>query len=198
MARPRLFDEEQVLDAAGAAFWARGYEATSTRDLSAVTGLTASSLYAAFGDKQTLFRRAFDRYLDQTLHERMTRLAALPAPALAITTFFHEMIERSLADPQHRGCLLVNSAAGAAPEDTELKETVADELKRIEHFFRDRFSAGQAAGEIAATHDAADAAANLLAVLMGIRVFARARPERNLLTAAVRPMLAAFGLPPLP
>jgi len=198
MARPRTFDEDKVLDAAGDAFWARGYEATSTRELSAVTGLTASSLYAAFGDKQTLFRRAFDRYLGQTLHERMTRLGGLPSPALAITTFFHEMIERSLADPQHRGCLLANSAAGAAPEDTKLKEAVADELKRIERFFQDRFTAGQAVGEIPAKHDAADAAANLLAVLMGIRVFARARPERNLLTAAVRPMLTAFDLPPLP
>jgi TetR/AcrR family transcriptional repressor of nem operon len=198
MARPREFDEEKVLEAAGAAFWARGYDGTSTRELSAVTGLTASSLYAAFGDKQGLFHRAFDRYLDQTLHERMTRLGALPAPALAITSFFHEMIERSLGDPQHRGCLLVNSATGAAPEDTETRQAVAAELVRIEDFFRDRFAAAQAAGEVPATHDAGDAAAQLLAVLMGIRVFARARPERKLLTNAVRPMLAALGLPPLP
>ena len=197
MARPRRFDEKAVLEAAGDAFWARGYEATSTRDLSAVTGLTASSLYAAFGDKQTLFRRAFEHYLGQTLHERMTRLEGLSSPALAITTFFHEMIERSLADPQHRGCLLVNSAAGAAPEDIELKHAVANELKLIEGFFQGRFAAAQAKGEVAARHDAEDVASHLLAVLMGIRVFARARPERKLLTAAVRPMLAALDLPPL-
>lgn len=198
MARPREFQEEKVLEAAGNAFWRRGYEATSTRDLSAVTGLTASSLYAAFGDKRTLFRRAFDRYLDQTLHDRMTRLGAMPSPAQAITTFFHEMIERSLGDPQHRGCLLVNSATGAAPEDAEMRQAVSDELVRIESFFRNRFAAAQAAGEVPATHDADDAAAHLLAVLMGIRVFARARPERKLLTNAVRSMLAALDLPPLP
>lgn len=55
--RPRQFDEEQVLDAAMKAFWAKGYESTSLADLVEVTGLHKGSLYQAFGDKHTLLDR---------------------------------------------------------------------------------------------------------------------------------------------
>jgi TetR/AcrR family transcriptional repressor of nem operon len=54
MARPREFDDEAVLDAAIQCFWSRGYEATSVKDLIGKTGITAASLYNAFGDKRTL------------------------------------------------------------------------------------------------------------------------------------------------
>jgi TetR/AcrR family transcriptional repressor of nem operon len=66
MARPREFDEIAVLEAAVDCFWKRGYEATSIRDLAASTGLSAPSLYNAFGDKRTLYAKALERYLDCT------------------------------------------------------------------------------------------------------------------------------------
>ena len=58
MPRPREFDETAALEAAIECFWRRGYEATSLRDLTASMGLTAPSLYNAFGDKEELFARA--------------------------------------------------------------------------------------------------------------------------------------------
>lgn len=64
MARPRGFDEQEVLEAASATFWLKGYEATSTRDLVKSTGLTQPSLYNAFGDKRGLYLRALEHYLD--------------------------------------------------------------------------------------------------------------------------------------
>ena len=63
MARPREFDEGAVLDAA-ACFWKQGYEATSVRDLVAQTGITAASLYNAFGDKRALYQKALDHYVE--------------------------------------------------------------------------------------------------------------------------------------
>ena len=63
MARPREFDESEVLDAAIAAFWRGGYAATSISDLQAATGLSRGSLYKAFGYKHGLFLAALDRYL---------------------------------------------------------------------------------------------------------------------------------------
>jgi TetR/AcrR family transcriptional regulator, transcriptional repressor for nem operon len=198
MARPREFDEEAVLEAAGNAFWARGFEATSTRELIADTGLTPSSLYAAFGDKRTLFRRALEHYLARTLRERMDRLEATKSPAHAITGFFHEVIARSVDDRLQRGCMLVNAALEASPADAELRDAVARELAVIERFFHRCFRAGQKAGEISAAHSADDAAKLLYAVLLGVRVLARVRPERALLTAAVRQALALLDLPSLP
>ena len=60
MARPREFDEGVVLDAAVQCFWAHGYEAASVKDLMERTGLTAASLYNAYGDKRAMFRTALD------------------------------------------------------------------------------------------------------------------------------------------
>jgi TetR/AcrR family transcriptional repressor of nem operon len=197
MGRPRKFDERAVLEAAGDVFWAKGYEGTSTRDLTACTGLTPSSMYAAFGDKRTLFRRALDHYLDHTLRERMDRFEGTVSPGNAISGFFDEVIERSVSDKLQRGCMLVNSALEASPRDAEFQDAIAHELTMIERFFHRCFLAGQTTGEIPNTHTADDAARHLLSVLLGIRVLARVRPERKLLAGAVRQALKMLDLPPL-
>jgi TetR/AcrR family transcriptional repressor of nem operon len=127
----------------------------------------------------------------------MSRLHATASPGRAITGFFEETIEGSLCDALQRGCMLVNSALEASPENAELRDGIANELGLIEGFFHDCLIAGQACGEISSAHSADDAARQLLAVLLGIRVLARVRPERALLTGAVRPTLEVLGLPPL-
>jgi TetR/AcrR family transcriptional repressor of nem operon len=195
MGRPREFDERAVLEAARDAFWAKGYEGTSTRDLTACTGLTPSSMYAAFGDKRTLYRRALDHYLDHTLRERMSRLEGTVSPGHAISGFFDEVVERSVGDKLQRGCMLVNSALEASPRDAEFQQAIARELTAIERFFHRCFVAGQTSGEIPTAHPADDAARHLLSVLLGTRVLARVRPDRKLLTGAVRQALKMLDLP---
>ena len=115
-------------------FWAAGYAATSVRDLGDVMGLGAASLYNAFGDKRSLYQRVFVHYLAQTVRDRVARLEKLP-PALAIRTFFDEIIERSVDDEQRRGCMLVNAALELAPYDCEFQKLVAEEMVFIEAFF---------------------------------------------------------------
>ena len=77
MARPREFDEDAVLDAAMQCFWARGYEATSVRNLIEKTGITGASLYNAFGDKRALYERALHHYVEYSVVDRIRRLEAL-------------------------------------------------------------------------------------------------------------------------
>ena len=189
MARPREFDETVVLDAAVECFWSRGYEATSVRDLIGTTGLTGASLYNAFGDKRALFRTALDHYVEGSIGERIRRCGALP-PREAISTFFDEILSRSLNDRRHKGCMLVNSALEIAPHDAEFRKTIAGVLVRIETFFRESLEAGQADGTVTSSLSAQTLARHLLGVLMGVRVLARVRPERALLEGVVAPALA--------
>jgi TetR/AcrR family transcriptional regulator, transcriptional repressor for nem operon len=184
MARPREFEEEAVLDAAVECFWARGYEATSVRDLIEKTGVTGASLYNAFGDKRALYGRALDRYVEVSIADRLRRCEALP-PREAIGAFFAEIIARSLNDAQHKGCMLVNAALDVAPYDPDFQEIVAGVLVRIERFFLERVRAGQAEGVIARSMSAEHLAQHLLGVHMGVRVLARVRPERSLLEGIV-------------
>jgi TetR/AcrR family transcriptional repressor of nem operon len=198
MARPRGFDEHAVLEAASAAFWSKGYEATSTRDLVKSTGLTQPSLYNAFGDKRALYLRALEHYLEHTLRERIERLERTVSPAQGITLFFHEVIERAIADPDKRGCMLVNSALETSSDDEAFRDMVAAEMAQIRDFFHRALVAAQHSGEIATAIPADDAASHLLATLIGIRVLARVTPQYVLLYGAVSPALTLLGLPALP
>ncbi len=194
MARPREFDEATVLDAAMACFWTRGYEATSVRDLAAAMGLTGASLYNTFGDKRSLYRAALDRYVAQSFGDRVGRFEALPARE-AVAGFFAEIVARSLDDADRKGCMLVNAALEVAPHDPEFQRVVNDVLHQVEGFFVRCAARGQADGTVSAAQSAADTGRHLLAILVGVRVLARTRPERALLEGLVRPALAALDPP---
>lgn len=190
MGRPREFDEAEVLDAAVACFWEHGYEATSVRELAGRMGLTGASLYNAFGDKRALYHKALDRYIDASFVDRVRRFEGALPPLEAIRAFFAEIIQRSLDDPQRKGCLLINSALEVAPHDLEFRRVVTDVLAQIEAFFRRCVRAGQRDGSITKSQSAMDLGRTLLAAHIGVRVMARTRPEKPLLEGMVRPILA--------
>lgn len=190
MARPRQFDEAAALNAAIRSFWSRGYEATSVRDLASAMGITGPSLYNAFGDKRALYLKAIDHYVENGFCERAGRLEQQRAPRAAIAAFFDEIVALSLADAEHKGCLIVNAALETAPHDPEFQAALAAVLGDMESFFLRCVQAGQADGTVTATVPAADLARTLLGLLMGLRVLARARPEPALLRGMVRPVLA--------
>jgi TetR/AcrR family transcriptional regulator, transcriptional repressor for nem operon len=195
MARPREFDEHVVLNAAMNCFWELGYQATSMRDLADETGLTSPSLYNAFGDKRALFRQVLERYAQHSSRARIARLESSLPPKDAIKAFITEIVEHSLTDKDRRGCLLVNSALEIAPHDPEIGAEVAARLGEVEAFFLRSAIAAQREGSIPPDRDAKDLARVLLAVLLGIRVAARAKPERKLLEGMVRPVLAMLDGP---
>jgi TetR/AcrR family transcriptional repressor of nem operon len=190
MARPRTFDEAAALDAAMVCFWRRGYQATSVRELSEAMGIGGTSLYNAFESKRALFVRALERYMDGATRERIARLERTLPPKQAIRQFIEDIIDRSVSDRDRRGCFLINSALEIAPHDPELGAEIARRLGEIEAFFHRSIEAGQADGTIPPRRAARDLARLLLGVLLGIRVLARARPDRPLLEGVARPALA--------
>jgi TetR/AcrR family transcriptional repressor of nem operon len=193
MGRPREFDETLALDLALQCFWQHGYEATSVRDLAAKMDLTSASLYNAFGDKRALYRRALEHYIAISVADRIQRLEGNMPPLRAIEAFFKELIDRSLKDPDRKGCMLVNSALEMAPHDPEFRELVADVLTRIEGFFRRCIQAGQRDGTITRAQPAIDLGRMLLGVQLGLRVLARSRPEPALLNGMVRAAIASLA-----
>jgi TetR/AcrR family transcriptional regulator, transcriptional repressor for nem operon len=190
MARPREFDETAALEAAIACFWSRGYEATSVRDLAENMGLSAPSLYNAYGDKHALFVQALEHYLDRSMRERIERLKNSLPPKQAIREFIGEIIDLSVSDRERRGCFLVNSALELAPHDEKLRGLIADRLAELEGFFERSVRKAQAEGTVPRNSGAKDLARLLLGVILGIRVLARVRPERASLESLARPVLA--------
>ena len=197
MARPREFDEAAALDAATECFWRNGYEASSVRDLAAAMGITGASLYNAFGDKRSLFRNVLQRYVEQSTRERIIRFETMLPPKEAVLAFIGEIIERSV-NGDRRGCLLVNTALDTAPHDPELAAEVAARLCEIEAFFCRNIAAAQRDGAVPRERDAASLARLLLGVTLGLRVLARANPQRELLEGVAQPALALLDWPDRP
>src|SRR5271168_452035 len=104
MARPREFDEAAVLDAAITCFWERGYRATSVRDLAAEMGIAGPSLYNAFSNKRSLFRKALERYMQTSARARITDLESSLPPKLAVLAFLADVVKHSIDDGGRRGC----------------------------------------------------------------------------------------------
>lgn len=198
MGRPKAFDETKAIDAAVDCFWARGYEATSVRDLAERMGISGTSLYNAYGDKRALFLSALARYAARSMRERIARLESGGRPKEAIRSFFAEIVERSLADRDRKGCMLVNSALDVAPHDAEIGKVVGAYLDEIRAFFRRTIEAGRSAGQLPRNLDADAVSAHLLGVLMGIRVLARTIPDRALIESVARPALDLLDLPVKP
>jgi TetR/AcrR family transcriptional repressor of nem operon len=201
MPRAKAFDEDLAIDRAVDCFWARGYEATSVRDLSDAMRIGGASLYNAYGDKRELFTLALERYVNRSMRERVARLEARHPPKEAIEAFVAEIIDRSVRDPDCKGCMLVNTALDVDPHDEAIGRLVSGYIGEIRAFFRRCLEAAQRSGELSSKLDVEVVSAHLMGIVMGLRVLARTRTtpaaaKRKLLDAVARPALDLLVLPP--
>lgn len=176
--RPRQFDADAALDAAMAVFWEKGYKAASLDDLTAAMGINRPSLYAAFGNKEELFRRALDRYahgpgsyVSRALEQPTARKAAAALLRGAVAL---------LADPNNPGgCLIVQAAApcGAGTESIQnaLKEVRLAGLELI----RQRLDRAKKDGDLPREADCASLARYLATVLHGLSIQAAGGATRR-------------------
>jgi TetR/AcrR family transcriptional regulator, transcriptional repressor for nem operon len=198
MSRTKTFDEDRAVDAAVDCFWARGYEATSVRDLAEAMGIGGASLYNAYGDKRELFALALERYANRSMRERIARIETRYPPKEAIGAFLAEIIDRSAKDPDCKGCLLVNSALDVASRDAELGKAVAAYLGEIRAFFRRSLEGGRRTGDIAPSLDVEVISGHLLGIVLAIRVLARTGAKRRALESVAQPALDLLRTPARP
>ena len=108
--RPRVFDEEQALEAALGVFWRSGYQGASLAELTNAMGISKPSLYAAFGNKEQLYLKALERYREQQLIKHAEALAAEPDVKQAMRVFLRSVATMLTSPELPGGCMVVNSA----------------------------------------------------------------------------------------
>lgn len=107
--RPRGFDIDEALDNAMLTFWQRGYEGASLVDLTGAMGITKTSMYAAFGNKEDLFRKAVDRYLEGPAAYE-ARAVQEPTVRAVAEAFLRGVVDTTTGPGRPHGCLLVQAA----------------------------------------------------------------------------------------
>lgn len=188
MARPREFDPDTALDRAMQVFWAKGYEATSLDDLCAATGLSRSSLYAAFGDKHDLLLQSLDLYSDRAA-ARYTAILAVPPLHAALRRILDDVIGQIVAGPGQRGCFIGNCAAELARGDRDTMTRVRRTMARNEGIFRDALAAAQKRGELPAPADPTALARFITSGFQGLRLVGKVNPDRAALEDIAAVML---------
>ena len=193
MARPRTFDTDSVLSSVMTLFWQQGYEATSIRDLERVSGLTAPSLYGAFGNKEALFTAALQHYVDTVILPSIEAATALGLPGLR--AMFTAIADKDPALP--RGCLLAVTSCEAAELGEPPLEVLEVGLGHLRTALRDGLAFGVAAGLLDPTIDPSATADALVALHQGIQVLCRSSPDHVDVRAIAGPVLDRL-LPPPP
>lgn len=115
--RPRAFDADAALDQALEVFWRQGFEGTSLTDLTAAMGINRPSLYSAFGNKDELFAKVLDRYLDGPGAFAVEALEA-PTAREVIERLVRGAVELTAGEETPHGCLTVNSVHACGPDAT--------------------------------------------------------------------------------
>lgn len=192
LGRPRSFDFDDALDEALKVFWRKGYEGTSLDDLTEAMRINRPSLYAAFGNKEALFRKAVDRY-QMSNAERIHKALEEPELLVAIEKLLRGNIEL-ITDPRNpRGCFIVQGALACGDAADELKEEMTQRRATFTTLLRKRIALAIERGELAADTNASDLARYVAALSHGIAVQAADGASRAELLRAVR--VGLTGLP---
>lgn len=190
MARPREFDEAEVLERARDAFWSHGVAATSMTELSEATGISVGSIYKAFKSKDQLCSLTLDDYLQQARDQLSITLDDAVTPWDGVHTWLDAVIERATDTSPTRGCYAVELATERAAVDDRIRTMLVehdDALRQIvaqatQHAIDDGRVVGQA-----------DAVARLICTAVnGLQVEARKGITEQEARATIETMLAAL------
>jgi AcrR family transcriptional regulator len=166
--RPRSFDRETALESAVRVFWEHGYEGTSVADLTRVMGIGPPSLYAAFGDKRTLFEEVVESYVREYGGFIARALTEEPTARTAVRRLLQEAAVEYTYPGRPHGCLVISGASSP----TAGADEVAEWLRTMRHHnvrgIEDRIMADVADGELPPDTDAAGLALYTGAVLQGM------------------------------
>ena len=192
LGRPRSFDADRALDRAVQVFRSKGYEGASLSDLTRAMRINRPSLYAAFGDKETLFRKALDRYgmrlqcyLDEALNEKSVHgvIARLLRGAVELQT-----------DPDSPpGCLTVNGALACGSESEAIRQELTCRRGQTEAAIRERFKRAKKEGDLLSDSNPADLARYIATLMQGMAVQAASGASRGDLLRVVDLVLESWS-----
>jgi AcrR family transcriptional regulator len=186
MARPRSFDETQVLRLARDRFRSGGFAGTSIDEVATATGLGKGSLYGAFGDKRALYLKILDDYCTDAVEASRRALSGPDASAhQRLGDYVRALAASTAADTGHQGCLLANSTAELSGQEPAVADRARRTFIAIEDALVECIEGAQRHGDLDPAADARRAGRVLLAVLRGIEALGKAgTDEPTLLSIA--------------
>ncbi|MCS3869548.1 TetR/AcrR family transcriptional repressor of nem operon [Chryseobacterium ginsenosidimutans] len=193
MARTKEFNEDKALDKAMEIFWHKGYNGTSAQDLVTHLGLSRSSLYDTFGDKQKLFAQSLKKYQKQSQDQVVHLFETSENIKETLHDIFKQAVIESLEDRITKGCFMVNSSIELAMHDQEIAKIVQNNGQTMEDVFTKAVQKGQDLGQISKKLEARVLARFIFNNYSGIRVLARSgEKDKQVYDDIVKTMLSVL------
>ena len=189
--RPLSFDRDAALEQAMLTFWRHGYETTSIVDLTTAMGVTAPSLYTAFGDKKQLFLEAAHRYAGDP--EAMAQaIDGAPSAHDAAREMLTAAAIAYTGDATPKGCLLASATASCSAASADVQNAITDIRRSIAERLRARVDRDTASGVLPPETDADALVGLVMALTQGMSTLARDGTPRASLLAIVEVALQGW------
>ncbi|MFJ9030474.1 TetR/AcrR family transcriptional regulator [Streptomyces sp. NPDC102274] len=176
--RPRGFDADEALERAMRVFWEQGYEGASLTDLTSAMGITRTSMYAAFGNKEDLFRKALERYTEGPASYG-TRALQEPTARQVATAFLNGSVRATTRPGSPTGCLGVQGSLATGSPGSSAHDALVVWRNEATSSLRDRFQQAVHAGDLPPDADPGLLARYIMTVANGIAVQAASGTTRD-------------------
>lgn len=183
--RPRKYDEDKVLEAAERVFWRKGFSATSLDDLAQSMAMNRPSIYRAFGDKKTIYRKVLQKFcqkMDLIYEQAMQGEGDIRQ---RLTCFYRGALAVYTDDVQAKGCLAMSTAIAAAASHPDIQNDILTVIQALDGKLTEQFELAIASGEIDATISAESRGALAQSLLHSLSLRARAGVEQGQLAKLI-------------
>lgn len=171
--RPLSFDKDSALQKAMLLFWRYGYEATAISDLTHAMGITAPSLYSAFGDKEQLFMACIARYIEKNGCQSNPIFSSAPSAKIALELFLHEQAIKLTQATTPHGCMLVTAATNCSEQSTHVQQALVSRREATRQAIYARLAQGIEDGDVRSESPIATLADYFATVIQGMTIQAR-------------------------
>ena len=179
MGRKISFNKEHVLNKAMHLFWEKGYDATYISDLIETMGISRSTLYDSFGDKDALFKLVLEHYKNYGSQKRNLLFTGINTKA-SLTSFFYQHIEKCYSDDIPKGCMITNSSLLIGQIDPAIEEILINDFNELEKVFKQVIEEGKRRGEISQEADTELVVYSLLSLNHSLNIMSKYKKEKNL------------------
>ena len=176
--RPRSFDAGKALDRVLDVFWRKGYEGASLSDLTKATGINRPSLYAAFGNKEQLFRKVLDRYAEGPASYSRVALQE-PASRRVVERLLYDTADVLTSPGNPRGCLLVQGALACGDGADCVRKELISRRMAGEAALRRRLNRARMDGDLPSEANPASLARYIVTIIQGMSVQAASGATRS-------------------
>lgn len=179
MGRKISFNKEHALNKAMHLFWEKGYDATYISDLIETMGISRSTLYDSFGDKDALFKLVLEQYKNYGSQKRNLLFSDTNTKE-SLKSFFYQHIEKCYSDDIPKGCIITNSSLLIGQIDPSIEEILINDFNELEKAFKQVIEEGKKKGEISQEDDTELVAYSLLSLNHSLNLISMYKKEKKL------------------